>query len=52
MMHHLSIQSSQGIKQAQPQQERNFRPGEVVTGKITKFFPDNKALRKSVPSKL
>ncbi|PAF38359.1 hypothetical protein CHH58_02695 [Terribacillus saccharophilus] len=44
-MHHLSIQSSQGIKQAQqPQQERNFRPGEVVTGKITKFFPDNKAL--------
>ncbi len=45
MMHHLSIQSSQGIKQAQqPQQERNFRPGEVVTGKITKFFPDNKAL--------
>ncbi|MEC0302996.1 hypothetical protein [Terribacillus saccharophilus] len=45
MMHHLSIQSSQGIKQAQqPQQERNFRPGEVVTGKITKFYPDNKAL--------
>ncbi|PAE07728.1 hypothetical protein CHI12_10140 [Terribacillus saccharophilus] len=44
-MHHLSIQSSQGIKQAQqPQEERNFRPGEVVTGKITKFFPDNKAL--------
>lgn len=44
-MHHLSIQSSQTIKQAQQsQQERNFRPGEVVTGRITKFFPDNKAL--------
>lgn len=44
-MHHLSIQSSQTIKQAQlSQQERSFRPGEVVTGKITKFFPDNKAL--------
>ncbi|MFP7252828.1 hypothetical protein SFC02_00870 [Terribacillus goriensis] len=44
-MHHLSIESSQTIKQAQQsQQERNFRPGEVVTGRITKFFPDNKAL--------
>ncbi|MFP7477658.1 hypothetical protein [Terribacillus saccharophilus] len=44
-MYHLSIQSAQSIKQAQQsQQERNFQPGEVVTGKITKFFPDNKAL--------
>lgn len=44
-MHHLSIQSTQTIKQAvQSQQGRNFQAGEVVTGKITKFFPDNKAL--------
>lgn len=44
-MHYPSIQSSQGMTHAQQsQQERNFRPGEVVTGKITKFFPDNKAL--------
>ena len=44
-MHRLSIQKSIGIPSAtHPQQEKRFQPGEIVTGRINKFFPDNKAL--------
>ncbi|SDC63641.1 hypothetical protein SAMN05421663_103208 [Terribacillus halophilus] len=44
-MHHLSIQGSIGLPPAiHPQQEKRFQLGEIVTGRINKFFPDNKAL--------
>ncbi|MFP7169110.1 hypothetical protein [Terribacillus sp. 7520-G] len=44
-MHHLSIQRPSHLPPAtHPQQEKSFQQGEVVTGRINKFFPDNKAL--------
>ncbi|MFP7494099.1 hypothetical protein SFC66_09960 [Terribacillus saccharophilus] len=46
-MQHPSIQMSQGILpalQSQLQSQNNLQAGQIVTGKIAKFFPDNKAL--------
>ncbi|WP_077309613.1 hypothetical protein [Terribacillus halophilus] len=43
-MYQQSIQAAGRLMQATQQQEKTLRAGEIVTGKINKFFPDNKAL--------
>jgi hypothetical protein len=43
-MYQQSIQAAGKLMQATQLQEKTLRQGEIVTGKINKFYPDNKAL--------
>ncbi|QXE03082.1 hypothetical protein [Terribacillus sp. DMT04] len=43
-MYQQSIQAAGKLMQATQLQEKMLRTGEIVTGKINKFYPDNKAL--------
>ncbi|SNZ09578.1 hypothetical protein SAMN05421503_1274 [Terribacillus aidingensis] len=43
-MYQHSIQATGKLMQAAQLQEKTLRSGEIVTGKINKFYPDNKAL--------